>query len=451
MSEDPELDKLVGRFAATRALAARAMAENPWDARSHFGAGVGLRLTGDYAGALAALERANELEPNNALVLIELATVQEIMGQFVEAAQTLRQALQRAPDSFQAMQALVQLERQTPEANHISRLEQMFAGKDEEGWRTLYVGHALAKTYEDLGQWEKSFDWLARAKAHRRSLRPYAPPAERELVDAVFSSAAALRQAPRQGWPSREPIFVCGLPRSGTTLVDRILSSHPEVTSAGEIANFAAIWKRLAGTRTAMTLDVETFSAAPAMDLAALGRLYVDSTRPLTGVAARFVDKAPSHYLMAAFILAALPDARVVCLRRHPLDTCLSNYRQIFPTQDRYYDYAYDLEAIAHKYVQFDRVLSHWREVLPADRYRIVQYEELIANQEAETRTLLAFCGLDWNEACMSFHENKAGIATPSATQVRQPIYASAKGRYAKYGELLDPARRILEAAGLRL
>jgi hypothetical protein len=254
-----------------------------------------------------------------------------------------------------------------------------------------------------------------------------------------------------EGWPAPDPIFVTGLPRSGTTLVDRILSSHPQVTSAGEIGNFLQLLKLMSGAPGRESLSVALFDHLGGVDWAKLGKLYIDSTRPLTGAAPHFVDKAPSNYLLAPLILRALPNARIVCMRRHPLDSVLSNYKQIFPFEDRYHDYVYDLESTARKFVQFDRVIEHWRAELPANRFMVLQYEDLVADQEARTRALLAFCGLPWDERCLAFQENAAGVATPSARQVRTAMNSAAVGRWAKYGTLLDPARRVLEAARITL
>jgi hypothetical protein len=230
-----------------------------------------------------------------------------------------------------------------------------------------------------------------------------------------------------------------------------VLSSHPQVTSAGEIGNFLQLLKLMSGSTAPGSLHPETFARAGQVDYARLGRAYIDSTRPLTGAAPRFVDKAPSNYFVAPLILRALPNARIVCIRRHPLDSCLSNYKQIFPMDDRYFDYVYDLAWTAEKFVLFDRMLAHWREVLAPHQFMVLQYEDLVANQEARTRELLAFCGLSWDERTLSFHENAAGVSTPSARQVRQAMNAGAVGRWAKYGALLDPARRVLEKAGISL
>ena len=438
---------LIQRLAVTRALAARAVRENPSDVRALFGAGVAYRLSGDYPSALAHFQRACALQPRNQFFLFELGNVHEYLGQPAEAADAYRRSIKSDPNYFKSRHALVQIEKQTEKHNCIPELKALFNGHDADGWRTLHAGHALAKSYEDLGDITKSFEWLTRGKVRRRQQCPYSSADREQLLSAAKNSLANLPAA-TVGYPSNEPIFVVGMPRTGTTLVDRILSSHAQVTSAGEIGNFAYLFKRMSATTTKSTLDVETLSSGAKIDFAKLGQYYIDSTRPLTGAAPRFIDKAPSNYLLAGLILKALPRAKIICLQRNALDTCLSNYKQIFPIDDRYYDYVYDLPATAHQYIHFKTVTEHWKSTLPKDRFLQVNYEDLVANQEPQTRLLLEFCELPWDANCLEFHRNAAGVATPSAAQVRQEMYTTSSGRWLKYGGLLDPAKEVLEKAG---
>lgn len=429
-----------------RALAARAVQEQPNDFRALFGAATAYRMSGDLISARQTLARAAQAHPDNTHVHFEHGVVLEYLGEFDAATRSYQRALETEPLNYKARQALVQLHAQSVAANSIAELERLFAGPDPDGWRTLHIGHALAKTFEDLGDLPRSFEWFARAKQRRREIAPYDAAREERFVTLV-----QLPPPRGEGWTSDEPIFVCGLPRSGTTLVDRILSSHPDVMSAGEIGNFAQAHKLLSGSTTPSALDADTYARSASIDAAQLGRIYIESTRPLTGARPRFVDKAPSAYLLARAIHAALPNARIVCVRRHPLDSVLSSYKQIFPIDDRYYDYVYALETAAHKVVQFDAILRALKATLPADRFLDLRYEDLVANQGARTRELVAFCGLAWDDRCLAFHENAAGVATPSARQVRTPMNAAAVGRFVKYGALLDPARRVFERAGLAL
>jgi hypothetical protein len=158
----------------------------------------------------------------------------------------------------------------------------------------------------------------------------------------------------------------------------------------------------------------------------------------------------PMNLLYVGFILLALPNAKIVCVRRHPLDTCVSNFRQLFRLDQSYYGYACDLSDIAQYYIMFDRIMSHWDEVLPGKILQL-QYERLVDDQEQQTRQLLAFCDLKWEDACLNFHENKAPIATASAAQARKPMYSSAVGRWKRYGDRLGPIKKQLEAAGIEI
>ena len=185
-------------------------------------------------------------------------------------------------------------------------------------------------------------------------------------------------------------------------------------------------------------------------DLAAVGQRYIDSTRPLTGKTPHFVDKLPLNFFYIGFIHFALPNAKIVCLRRQPLDSCLSLYRQLFAVTFSYYNFTYDLADIGRYYVFFDRLLAHWRRVLPG-KVLEVSYESLVADQEPTTRALLDFCGLRWEPQCLDFHTNAAPVATASSVQVRAPLYGTAVGRWRRYAAQLEPLIAQLRAAGIPL
>lgn len=429
------------------AAAEAGVALQPKDALTLDTLGVVFTRAGDHARALPFFEAAVKVDPDNASFLYNLAASQQFAGAFDAAELAYGQALDIDPSLHRAWSSRVSLSRQTPARNFAPQLEALIARPSEDPDTALHLGHALAKTYEDLGDHETALDWLLRAKAAKREAVGY----DRARDEALFDAAAATFTTGMKGdgAPSQEPIFVVGLPRSGTTLIDRILSSHPEVMSAGELSNFSLLVKRAAGTPSALVMDVETLAASDRIDMAKLGAAYVESTRPLTGATPRFTDKMPLNVFYAGLIHRALPNARIVCLRRDPMDVCLSNFRQLFATGFSYYNYAYDLEDVARYYVGFDRLVAHWRAVLPADRFTEVAYEDMVTDQEATTRRLLDFCGLTWDPQTLDFHENTAPVATASSVQVRQPLYSSSVGRWKRYGAALEPMRRILADAGL--
>lgn len=429
-------------------LAERAAAIGPADAFSLDTLGVVFTRAGLHARAVGFFEQAAQRQPGNAGFLYNLAASLQFSGRFDEAERAYGAALDADPELYRAWSSRVQLRRQTPQANHLDQLTVLIDRPSQDPDRALHLGHALAKTCEDLGDAQAALAWLARAKAAKRTALAYDSDADAALFDAAIAHAPA---GPAKGASREAPIFVVGLPRTGTTLVDRILSSQPDVVSAGELTNFALIAKRAAGTPSNLVLDPATLAAARGLDLAAIGQAYLESVAPLRRGAARFVDKMPLNVVYAGLILSALPNARIVCLRRHPMDACLANYRQLFATGFSYYNYAYDLADTGRYYLGFDRLAAHWRATLAPDRYTELAYEDLVADQEGQTRRLLDFCGLPWDPRCLDFHENAAPVATASSVQVRQPLYSSSIGRWRRYGQGLEPLRGVLEAGGLEI
>ncbi len=427
-----------------------AEARGPADALTLDTLGVVFSRAGLHGRAIGHFEAAFAREPGQASFAYNLAASRQFSGDFAGAEAAYAQALALEPTLHRAWSSRVQLRRQTAERNFLPELEAQFAAAGGSAEARLHLGHALAKTHEDLGHYETALDWLIRAKSAKGREVGYDPRADAELF-AAARATYPVAAGPRRGETSDRPIFVVGLPRTGTTLVDRILSSHPEVTSAGELTNFGLILKRMSGSPGAFVLDETTLEAAGELDLRRAGQAYLQSVGPLVAGEGRFVDKMPLNFVYAGLIHRALPQARIICLRRHPMDACLSNFRQLFATGFSYYDYAYDLAHTAAYYAGFDRLIAHWRAVLPADRFTEVAYEDLVADQEGETRRLLAFCGLDFDARCLAFHENAAPVATASSVQVRSPIYASSVGRWRRYGPGLAPLRQGLEAAGVRV
>lgn len=430
-----------------RAAAARAAAFKPDDPLTLDTIGVAFARAGDHARAAECFRQAAARDPTNASYLYNLGAAEQFVGDFDAAADAYARVIARDPGHYKAYSSLVSLARQTRNDNHVAALEAAFARARDDADATLHLGHALAKTLEDFGDLDAALEWLKKAKEPKR----------RALVHRVGDDEALFKAAARTvdltfagaGHPSRAPIFVVGLPRTGTTLIDRILSSHSRVASAGELTDFALLIKRAAGTPSNLVLDVETLEAAGGLDMGAIGAAYETSARRVVGEAERFVDKMPLNFFYAALILAALPNARIIRLKRDPMDAALSNYRQLFATSFSYYNYAYDLENTGRYVALFETLMARWRDALPADRYMEVGYEDLVADLEGETRRLLAFCDLEWDPNCLKFHENAAPVATASSVQVRAPIHSRSVGRWRRYGTGLDPLKKVMSEAGL--
>ncbi len=445
--------------------ARRGAALGPTDAQACDTFGVAFARAGDHAAALPLFTRAVERAPTNAAYRYNLATALQFTGDLAAAELAYRQTLALDPSRLAAYPALAQLcpARDEPLQRRVeSMLAERETADDADG--CLLLGHALATLQERCGDIAGSMAALARAKQRKRAALRHDPGSDAALFEAA---TALLRlQAGHSTLTDDAPLFVFGLPRSGTTLVERILDSHPQVHAAGELGDFSVATKAIARTPGNAVLDAATLRAAATASPTALGTDYLARTRrhlaptgspdapqaggPATAVR-HFVDKMPLNFFHAALIHRALPNARMVCLRRQPMDACLGNYRQLFATGFSYYNYAFDLGHAARYVAHFERYVDALRLHLPADRLLVFDYDAFVADQERHTRALLAFCGLPWDPACLQFHRNASAVSTASSVQVRRPLDGSASGRWQAWRELLGPARSVFAAAGIAI
>ncbi|MFD1107128.1 tetratricopeptide repeat-containing sulfotransferase family protein [Sphingobium olei] len=445
-----KLFTLVREDGAAAAVLQDAEQALPDDALSRDTMGCVYARLGKHADALGHFSAAVRLDPQNRQFRYNQAVTLNFLGRAEEAEAALEALIALAPDDARAHHLLSSLRKQSAAHNHVERLAATSERATDKRDRLL-LGYALAKELEDLGKPGEALERLCAVNAEHRQTLDYAFARDAAAFDAIEANWPTVAAAPVQNAPQDAPIFIIGMPRTGTTLVDRILSSHPAVESAGELQAMPLSVKRASGTRTQTVMDPETITAAAASDMGAIGRDYLqraDHHRRWSH--RRFIDKFPGNFHYAGFIARALPAATIVCLRRNPMDTVLSNFRNLFAVGSRYYDYSYDLLDIAAYYVRFDRLMALWREALPG-RVMEVRYEDLVADQEGQTRRLLAHCGLEWSDACLSFHANDAPVSTPSAAQVRQPIYRDSVARWKRHEQVLEPVRRFFEHSGISI
>ena len=431
------------------AVADRALEHEPSDPVSCDTLGVVYSQANVHAKASRMFRRVVELQPMHPGYRFNYATSLIVAGDVAGAEEQLLKCLELDPRFWKANLTLAHLRKQTEGDNHVAALQQALAEHGGEREARQFLNLALAKELEDLGDYPRAFPHLVAGKHAGAEGRDYTSDHDKALFDAIMETFPGAAPA-SAGHANDEAIFVIGMPRTGTTLLDRILSSHPDVHSCGELQNFGVALKRASGSRTRPMLDVETMRLAAGADWAALGQRYIESTRPGTGGTPRFVDKLPHNFLYAGYIANALPGAKLVCLRRNPMDTCLSNFRQLFALSSRYYDYSFDLLDTGRYYLLFDRLMAYWQQAVPG-RILEVNYEDLVDDQEATTRRLLQFCGLEWDEACLAFERNAAPVATASAVQVREPIHRSHMDRWKRYKPQLQDLRELLEAGGVRI
>ena len=442
------LYSLVRRDAEAAIALAAAERAPPTDALGRDTMGCVYARLGDHAASLPHFAEAVRLAPANTAFRYNHAAALSFVGRQDEAEQALETLIALAPEDARAHHLLAGLRRQTPGRNHVDRLaatrRKTRAPRDR-----LLLGYALAKEMDDLADPHAAFAVLAETNAQHRATLPYRFADDAANFDAVEACWPTFASASVSAPPAASPIFVVGMPRTGTTLVDRILSSHPEVESAGELQAMPLAVKAAAGTRSRTVLDVETIRAIGGKDLGPIGRDYLArAASHVSGTKPRFVDKFPGNFLYVGLIARALPEATIVCLRRNPMDTILANFRNLFAIGSRYYDYSYDLLDIAAYYQRFDRMMTLWREALPG-RVLELSYEALVANQRDESARLLDHCGLDWSDACLDFHTNAAPVSTPSAAQVRRPLYRDSVDRWRRHAGALAPARDFLVHHGI--
>lgn len=425
------------KLAADKAAALKGQDDHVFDLL-----GVIYSRIGFHGLAINMFEKAVALDFNQSNYHYNLGASAQFMGDFGKAKAAYKACLEIEPDSYKALASLCALETQTIENNFLEKLVSLFETFQDDEDARQQIGHAAAKTLEDLGRHEDSYDWLVKAKAQKRSRYRFDKDAGSATFEAAKRTSHALKTAKNS--PQDAPIFIVGLPRTGTTLIDRILSSHSEVSSAGELNDFAELIKAAAGTASNMVLDADTLSACQHIDLAQIGRSYAQRTNLRAGRTAFMIDKMPLNFFYAGLIHQALPNARIIALRRGAMDSCLSNFRQLLSTQESFYNYTLEIEDTAFFYREFDALMTHWRGTIPADRFMEVRYEDVVLDQENQTRRLLDFCELGWEETCMRFHENSAPVSTASSVQVRQPLYSGSIGRWKKYGQKLERLKNAL-------
>lgn len=408
--------------------------------------GVVLSRTGRHEHAVDPFAVAVAGEPENPDYRYNYAIALQFAGQLAEAERQFSKLVELQPTHAKGWMALAQLvKRADPVWTQILG-KQFEAASDPE--TKLILGHALARFAELESKWDLSLTWLDRAKRDKAQAIAHDRAAAEGLSTAAMAAADQPLSTEPQG--NQRPIFIVGMPRSGTTLAERILTSHPEVRSLGELSDFAIELKRHVQTPGQLVLDPALLAdAAQAPDLSPVGEAYLRRISALDNTTPHVVDKMPFNTFFAPAILKALPGARIICLRRSPFDVLFANYRQLFATGFSYYSYAYDFADCAHFVAQFERMANHFEDTLPPARFLPVRYEEIVQDQRGQTERLLEFCGLEWNDACMEFHTNNQPVATASSVQVRSPIYTSSLDKWRRYSEGSERALAELGRYGI--
>jgi tetratricopeptide (TPR) repeat protein len=402
-------------------------------------------LLGEQQEAAVWIDKAVEKEPNSVPFLVNQANSHVFLGKLDEAESIVRKALTINPQNPNAHWVLSNL-RKARDREHIEELQALV----KKGWRDpralAFICYGLGKELEDLEAWDEAFEAFSRGAAARRSTIEFNEATEEEMYEAfgeVFTPEWLERDG--QGHDDSSPIFVVGQPRSGTTLVERIITSHSMVYSAGELKQLSNAVRRMSNYQEPVRHSSKLPQLAAGIDGMKLGKTYMATSKKMRGDLPRFVDKMPPNYLYIPLILKALPNAKIVHLRRNPMDACFSSFKQLFAEA---YFHSYDQAEMASHHARYYRLMALWRERFPG-RFFDISYEETASNLEPNARALIEYLELPWEDACLDFHKQKAAVTTASAVQVRKPAHTRSIGRWRRYEEQLAPMRKMLDDQGV--
>ena len=430
------------RLRDARLVADRAMTLSPDNAHILGTLGAVYQKANAPMPSANAFRRAAALTPDDAAAHLNLAYALNVLGDIEGAGQALEASIRLQPSHWHAHLLLAQLKTQTAEHNHVARLQELLQRHGHEPGAELLLNIALGKECDDLGDYPAAFEHYARGKSAGRRMRPYAFERDQAMFEALRRAfPAAATEPTATGDPGNEPIFIVGMRCSGIAMLDRMLASHPDVRSGGELPNFPALLQQASGHPAALLGAADIAARTRHIDWRRLGAAYLAGARP-AGETRHFTDTLPHNFLYAGFIARALPNARIVCLRRDPLDVCIGNYRRLFERESGLYDYSFDLDDIARYAIEFDRLMAHWHQLFPG-RIHEVRYESLVENTEAAARELLAFCKLPWDDACL----RAADDAAPTGLAARARAVPDPIGHWRHYEPQLRELRWRFAAA----
>lgn len=420
---------------------------NPNSPDAQFNLGRALEYTEQWNEAMAAYTRGQELHPGFTEAMIGMARADMIMGRFDEAKGLCQRVLTKQPSSLEAYSLLLGLEGPEWITANLAKIEAIYASAGSEGGGKRHLDFALAKYSEKQGEYEKAFQHLNSGNRLRRTTYDYATENDRTFFDAIKSvfTSEFFQQRAGCGSPDNTPIFILGMPRSGTTLTEQILASHSQVFGAGELSFVQQILIDRCKPSSLMQFP-EIIAAMEQDGFESMAAGYLDQVTKRFGKSPRITDKMPHNFVNLGVIRLLFPHAKVIHCRRDPIDNCLSIFKQDFTSLHKY---AYDLEELANYYLLYHDLMEHWRSVLPDGYVLDMVYEDTVADQEGKTRRLLEFCDLPWEDGCLQFHTTERAVKTASQAQVRRKIYSDSVKLWQRYEEQLQPMIQVLQSGGV--
>ena len=409
--------------------------------------GTVLNKMGEFETAEAFFHKAHQLAPEHPSAIMNLANARVALGKIDDAVPLFRRAIELEPKGAQCHWGLANAVKAST-TDHIAEMQALLDADTHSLRQKSFLYYAVGKESEDLRDWPAAIAAFIKGASARRSTVEFNEADEIALYQTIketFTADWLKNQSP--GVPDASPIFVLGQPRTGTTLIERIITSHSLVHSAGELQQLGLAIRRATRHNDPKRFTKNLFENAAKTEPATIGQLYVKSTAKQRSKKPFFVDKLPLNYLNIPLILAALPNAKIVHLVRGPMDACFASFKQLFADA---YLHSYDQGEMARHHARYRDLMDHFRDEFPG-RIIDISYEATASDLEPNARTLIAKLGLEWEDACLNFHESTSGIATASSVQVREPAHTRSIGRWRNYEKELRPMISTLEKMGVPL
>jgi len=432
----------LSRFDQARKLLERLVELQPGRAAPLRGLADVQNKCGDVDAAIETYQEALRLDPDDPRIRLGLGDACESAGRFRQARQQYLAILRREPESPLALARLLQLREGEVAAELLETAQRLAAdpATPEDGRIRLHI--ALGYHADRAGEYPRAFQYLRRGYDAQAARDPFDSDGYSRAIDRLVETLDRdfYASASNSGLDSQRPVFVVGMPRSGTTLTEQILASHPRVAAGGEMSMLLKVSYQIGELSRSGKPYPEGLLSTGRIALRRMGRRYLEQLDKVSAEADRVTDKLPFNFMHLGVIALLFPGAKIVHCRRHPLDNCLSCYFTSFADQIRF---ANRLDTLGRYYLDYHRLMEHWKAVLPIEILDL-RYESLVDDTEGQVRRLLAHCSLEWDDACLDFHRTERGVRTPSRWQVRQPIYRGSLQRWRNYEEELEPLRRIL-------
>lgn len=401
-----------------------------------------------YDESLGHLEKALEIQPKNIEALNFYGVVLKSVGRLDDARKTFITALETQPRAIGTYSNLVDLEKFTPENELFQTMERIMGRvKNPDDARYMALHYALGKAYDDIGDYKKAFHHYSTGAKLKRPTLTYNEAEVFSFFDDIkkIFNEEFFEKHKDMGNPSTAPIFIVGMPRSGSTLTEQIVSSHPRVFGAGEIKNLSVCIGMLRQKFPSLPKFPALAEVIKPTQLSSIAKNYLGMINKISNSSERVTDKLLTNFFFAGLIHTMFPNAKIIHTARNPVDSCLSTYTKLFKDD---MPHSYDLAELGRYYGKYQELMAHWRGILPATAFTEIQYEEMVNDTETHARRLIEFCGLEWDPICLKSHESNRPVKTASVSQVRKPIYKTSVERWRRYGDSLNP---LIEALGMEV